>query len=153
MQDNEGNGTCYTKSGHDSLKEKYKDPEKFLILTKNGGSAAKNKMANIQNCDDILRSVKDHFPTENEIPKGYKAMHGKDGQEMEDDWQRKGGLAKCKDNEDCKPKKYKATDQMKKRMKMWQNRNGNGIRLVGKHYLILFGIFALKELNRLRMKH
>ena len=119
MMDNDGNGTCYTKTEYDSLGSKY-DSMKWVIMENTEASKQQN-FDNIQNCDSIFRmsnvTVKGNFPMVNEIPEGYKALKSED----KENWQKNGGLAKCVD-EGCPKMAYGNTEHIKKRL---QNLAGN----------------------------
>lgn len=120
MQNNEGNGTCYTKSAFAALPSKYK-PKDWVILEKTGGSETGNT-GTIQNCDNILRSVQSNFPIENVIPEGYKAL--KIG--LNETWQNSGGLAKCVVDTECPKAEYDQTDHTKARLKALASGTGQG---------------------------
>ena len=92
MMINGVNGTCYSQNEYDKIMEENDENESkdWIIAIRKEATESEN-IGVIQNCDKVLRYVKNELPSIKEMSEGSKAVNLK-LKEDGGDWKLKGGL-------------------------------------------------------------
>ena len=138
MKDNGINGTCFSKKDYDAKANKIESEMWVMALQEDAKQT--DDLGTIENCNNVLRSVKSNLPLVNEIPKGYKALKS----DLKEKWQTSGGLAKCANEADCPKIEYKNTEHIEKRLKGLLGKNGVGRKMSVGMFPIMIALFNFK---------